>query len=120
MAAGKFIAVPTLIGHTTDELSDRIAVIYGFNSTDGIIQATSYNVPFCPRFVLGGMLDLFPPSDYPPIDLPLAGPQWGRVVAVDNYLQSFCAVYNAASQIAAKGKDVFKCKLNSTLFITGG
>jgi hypothetical protein len=114
MADGKFIAVPTIIGHTTDELFDRIAVKYNFTTTQGIIIATGYNVPFCPPEVLEDMLALFEPSNYLDIalaSLPVdAGPQWSRVVDVDNYLQSFCAVYHAAGQIAAKGKDVWKCK----------
>jgi len=111
MADGKFIAIPTLIGHTTHELSDRIATIFNYSSSETILQFTAPGLPFTNPAVLWDMLELFPEQDYLDLGPPGSGSQWSRVVDVDNYLQSFCAVYNAAGQIAAKGKDVFKCKL---------
>jgi hypothetical protein len=110
MSQGKFVAVPSLIGHTTAELSDRITVTANFSSDATILGYTAHYVEYTPYSTLVEMLALFPPSDYSDIGPPTSGSQWSRLVDVDNNLQSFCPIYAAASQISAKGAPVYKCK----------
>ena len=111
MNQGKFVAVPTLIGHTTAELSTRIPTFVNFASDRSILDFTGAFVSYTPPSTLQAMLDLFPASNYTNIGPPGSGSQWSRVVDIDNYLQSFCPVQAAASQISAKGAPVWKCKL---------
>ena len=110
MSQGKFVAVPTLIGHTTAELSDRITVTANFSSDASILAYTASYVSYVPYSTLVALLALFPPSDYADTGPPGSGSQWSRLVDVDNNLQSFCPIYAAAGQISAKGVSVWKCK----------
>ncbi|TVY84634.1 Secreted lipase [Lachnellula suecica] len=108
MSAGQFVAVPTVIGHTTNELINRIPTYVGFSSDASILGFTGAYVPYVPQQTVTEMLALFPASQYSDSGPPGSGSQWTRVVDIDNYLQSFCPINTAASQISSKGADVWK------------
>lgn len=110
MKQGRFIAVPTLIGHTTSELSLRIPTFANFIDDKSELGFTGAFLSYTPLATLQALLNLFSPSDYADIGPPGSGSQWSRVVDVDNYLQSFCPVFTAANQISNKGAPVWKCK----------
>ena len=110
MKQGKFVAVPTVIGHTSNELSLRIPTFANFVDDESILGFTGAFLSYTPLSTLQALLSLFSPSDYKDIGPPGSGAQWSRVADVDNYLQSFCPVFTAANQIANKGVPVWKCK----------
>ncbi|TVY49795.1 hypothetical protein LOCC1_G000437 [Lachnellula occidentalis] len=86
------------------ELSLRIPTFANFTDDKSILGFTGSFLSYTPVPTLQALLDLFSPSDYADTGPPGSGHLWSRVVDVDNYVQSFCPVFTAANQIAAKDR----------------
>ena len=112
MAQGKFATLPTVIGHTTNELIDRIPADQNFSSDASILGFSSYFVSYVPPATLQEQVTLYPASEFPDDGPPGSGPQFSRVVQIDNDLQSFCPIHRASLQLSEKAP-VYKCMFGS-------
>lgn len=109
MQKGKFASLPTVIGHTTDELIDRIPIDANFTTDESLLRFTKAFLDYVDLEVLEKEVAMYKSSDYQDIGPPGSGTQWSRVVDIDNDLQSYCPVHYAALQISAKAP-VWKCE----------
>jgi hypothetical protein len=109
MAQSKFPSLPTLIGQTTDELIDRIPTFANFTTDESILGFSQAFLSYVDPAVLAEEVGMYKSADYKDIGPPGSGTQWSRVVDIDNDLQAFCPVYQAALRISEKAT-VWKCK----------
>jgi hypothetical protein len=116
MAKGKFPALPTLMGFTTDELIDRIPLNANFTTDESLLAFSTAFLSYVNPVVLAEEVKLYDPAHYADIGPPGSGTQWSRVVAIDNDLQSFCPLHHAAVDFAGKAS-VWKCKSASYEFL---
>ncbi|EPE29756.1 alpha/beta-Hydrolase [Glarea lozoyensis ATCC 20868] len=112
MAQSKFASLPTLTGQTTDELTDRIPTFANFTTDEGILGFAQVFLNYVDPAVLAEEVGMYKSSDYQDIGPPGSGTQWSRVVDIDNDLQAFCPVYQAALQISEKAA-VWKYRFNA-------
>ncbi|KAH6669433.1 putative lipase 1 [Halenospora varia] len=101
LSNSKFDAMPALIGHTTDELIGRIPINQNFDNDTIILSFSQAFLSYVPQSTIKAQLALYPATDsYPDVGPPGSGSQWGRLVAIDNDLQSFYPVWEAAMSIS--------------------
>ncbi|KAG9231565.1 putative lipase 1 [Amylocarpus encephaloides] len=88
MENSQLASVPTFIGHTTDELIDRVPSNVNFNSSDSALGFASAFLSYVPKKTLVDMLEIYPPGEFADEGPLGSGLQWSRIVAVDNDLQT--------------------------------